>query len=328
MDDSGTLTYALEGSVFVTGAAIQWLRDGLGLFARASDSEELARSVDDSAGVVFVPALTGLGAPDWDPDARGAILGLTRGVTRAHVVRATLEAIAFEVRDVVDAMAADAGFAADAAGVAADPAGFAADEARGRCCAECRVADDSGAALSRSAPRRWRGGNDLLMQIQAVRSSSRSSARSSPRLRRSARVPAGPRRVWGSRGASRDHSVSTGGSNLVPATRPTSAGAKPSAGRWAGPASTLKTSPASRASAPRAGVRQRAHAGTPPRAPPGASASVLGASPVSSTSLPVLSTDGRVGQARTRATARRASISRCRRPRSTPLPQRWTQSAA
>ena len=107
MDDSGKLTYALEGSVFVTGAAVQWLRDGLGLLDSAQDSERLARSVDDSGGVVFVPALTGLGAPDWDPDARGAIFGITRGTTRAHLARATLEAIAFEVRDVVDAMTAE-----------------------------------------------------------------------------------------------------------------------------------------------------------------------------------------------------------------------------
>jgi glycerol kinase len=108
MDSSGTLTYALEGSVFVTGAAVQWLRDGLGLLDNAAQSEALARSVPDSGGVVFVPALTGLGAPDWDPSARGAIFGLTRGTTRAHLVRATLEAIAFEVRDVADVMAAEA----------------------------------------------------------------------------------------------------------------------------------------------------------------------------------------------------------------------------
>ncbi len=104
MDASGALTYALEGSVFVTGAAVQWLRDGLGLLDNAAQSEALARSVPDSGGVVFVPALTGLGAPDWDPDARGAVFGITRGTTRAHVVRATLEAIAFEVRDVADLM--------------------------------------------------------------------------------------------------------------------------------------------------------------------------------------------------------------------------------
>lgn len=102
---SGERTYALEGSVFVTGAAVQWLRDGLGLIGTAAESEAIARTVPDSGGVVFVPALTGLGAPHWDPDARGLITGLTRGTTRAHLVRATLEAIAFEVRDVVEASA-------------------------------------------------------------------------------------------------------------------------------------------------------------------------------------------------------------------------------
>ena len=104
MDATGALTYALEGSVFVTGAAVQWLRDGLGLLDDAAQSEAIARSVPDSGGVVFVPALTGLGAPDWDPDARGAMFGITRGTTRAHLVRATLEAIAYEVRDVFDVM--------------------------------------------------------------------------------------------------------------------------------------------------------------------------------------------------------------------------------
>ncbi len=107
LSPSEGLTYALEGSVFVTGAAIQWLRDGLGLLDNASQSEALARSVPDSGGVVFVPALTGLGAPDWDPDARGAVFGLTRGTTRAHLIRAALEAIAFEVRDVIDVMTAE-----------------------------------------------------------------------------------------------------------------------------------------------------------------------------------------------------------------------------
>ncbi|MFC5816346.1 glycerol kinase GlpK [Nonomuraea harbinensis] len=102
---SGERTYALEGSVFVTGAAIQWLRDGLGLIGTAPESEAIARTVPDSGGVVFVPALTGLGAPHWDPEARGLITGITRGTTRAHLVRATLEAIAFEVRDVVEASA-------------------------------------------------------------------------------------------------------------------------------------------------------------------------------------------------------------------------------
>ncbi|MEU8133376.1 glycerol kinase GlpK [Streptodolium elevatio] len=104
----GTLTYALEGSIFVTGAAVQWLRDGLGIIGAAAETEPIARTVPDSGGVVFVPALTGLGAPDWDPTARGTILGITRGTTRAHLVRATLEAIAYEVRDVVDVMTTDA----------------------------------------------------------------------------------------------------------------------------------------------------------------------------------------------------------------------------
>ena len=83
---------------------MQWLRDGLGLVAAASDTEALAQSVDSSGGVVFVPALTGLGSPHWDPDARGLIAGLTRGTTRAHLVRATLEGIAFQVADVLDAL--------------------------------------------------------------------------------------------------------------------------------------------------------------------------------------------------------------------------------
>ena len=103
------LVYALEGAIFVTGAAIQWLRDGLRIIDTAAETDALARTVEDSGGVVFVPALTGLGAPHWDPDARGSLLGLTRGTTRAHIVRAALEAIAFEVRDVVDVMTRDAG---------------------------------------------------------------------------------------------------------------------------------------------------------------------------------------------------------------------------
>jgi glycerol kinase len=103
------LVYALEGAIFVTGAAVQWLRDGLQIITTADETAAIAASVPDSGGVVFVPALTGLGAPDWDPDARGAILGVTRGTTRAHLVRATLEAIAFEVRDVVDIMTREAG---------------------------------------------------------------------------------------------------------------------------------------------------------------------------------------------------------------------------
>jgi glycerol kinase len=96
--------YSLEGAVLVSGAAVQWLRDGLGVLADAAASEALARSVDSTEGVVFVPALTGLGSPWWDPDARGLITGLTRGTTRAHLVRAALEAIAHQVADVIDAL--------------------------------------------------------------------------------------------------------------------------------------------------------------------------------------------------------------------------------
>jgi glycerol kinase len=96
--------YALEGAVLVAGAAIQWLRDGLGLIASAAETEELARSVESSGGVVFIPALQGLGSPWWDADARGLICGLTRATTRAQLVRAALEAIAHQVCDVVDAL--------------------------------------------------------------------------------------------------------------------------------------------------------------------------------------------------------------------------------
>jgi glycerol kinase len=105
------LVYALEGAVFVTGAAVQWLRDGLGVIADAAESEALARSVPDTGDVYFVPALTGLGAPDWDPAARGTVVGITRGTMAAHLARATLEAIAYEVRDVVDVMTGEAGLA-------------------------------------------------------------------------------------------------------------------------------------------------------------------------------------------------------------------------
>jgi glycerol kinase len=104
----GRATYALEGSVFIAGAAVQWLRDGLGVVARTAETQALAESIEDTGGVYFVPAFVGLGAPYWDPYARGTIVGLTRGTTRAHLVRATLEAIAYQSRDVLEAMAADA----------------------------------------------------------------------------------------------------------------------------------------------------------------------------------------------------------------------------
>ncbi|MEX2229783.1 MAG: glycerol kinase GlpK, partial [Dehalococcoidia bacterium] len=99
--------YALEGSVFVAGATVQWLRDELGLFERSADIEPLAASVPDAGGVTFVPAFTGLGAPDWDPHARGALLGLTRGTTRAHIARAALEAIALSSAELIAAMNVD-----------------------------------------------------------------------------------------------------------------------------------------------------------------------------------------------------------------------------
>jgi glycerol kinase len=159
MSPSEGLTYALEGSVFVTGAAIQWLRDGLGLLDDAAQSEALARSVPDSGGVVFVPALTGLGAPDWDPDARGAVFGLTRGTTRAHLIRAALDAIAFEVRDVMDVMTVEAA----GSGAAASPAGGSPAGGAG--------ASPVGASGGGGQPvLRVDGGasaNDLLMQLQA-----------------------------------------------------------------------------------------------------------------------------------------------------------------
>ncbi len=125
VSDSGLLTtvayqlkdapavYALEGSVAVTGAAVQWLRDQLGIISGAADSENLARQVEETAGLYFVPAFSGLFAPYWRADARGAIVGLSRFHTNAHLARATLEAICYQSRDVVDAMAADSGVTLD-----------------------------------------------------------------------------------------------------------------------------------------------------------------------------------------------------------------------
>jgi glycerol kinase len=105
----GETTYALEGSTFIAGGVIQWLRDELKLLRSAEESEQWASMVEDSNGVYVVPAFVGLGAPHWDPHARGAILGLTRGANRSHIVRAALESIAFQTRDVVDCMARDSG---------------------------------------------------------------------------------------------------------------------------------------------------------------------------------------------------------------------------
>jgi len=103
------ITYVLEGSVFICGAAVQWLRDGLGLVAKASDTEALAASVPTTDGVYFVPAFVGLGAPYWDPYARGAMFGITRSTTKAHVTRAVLESMAYQTADVVNVMKKEVG---------------------------------------------------------------------------------------------------------------------------------------------------------------------------------------------------------------------------
>jgi glycerol kinase len=130
--DVGGVDYALEGSIFIAGAVVQWLRDGLGVIRSSEEVEALARRADDSGGVYLVPAFAGLGAPHWDPYARGALLGLTRGSGAPEIARAALEGIAFQVHDVIRAMEADAEIRLD----------------------ELRV--DGGAS-----------NNDLLMQIQA-----------------------------------------------------------------------------------------------------------------------------------------------------------------
>jgi glycerol kinase len=105
----GEVTYCLEGSVFIGGAAVQWLRDGLGIIKRSADIERLARTVADNGGVYFVPALTGLGAPHWDPYARGLVIGIDRGTTGGHLARATIESLAYQSHDVIAAMEADSG---------------------------------------------------------------------------------------------------------------------------------------------------------------------------------------------------------------------------
>ena len=110
----GEVSYALEGSIFVAGSAVQWLRDGLGLVEHASETEALASSVEDTGGVYLVPAFVGLGAPYWDERARGTLVGITRGTSRAHLVRATLESIAYQTRDVVECLSQDSGLSLDA----------------------------------------------------------------------------------------------------------------------------------------------------------------------------------------------------------------------
>jgi glycerol kinase len=110
-DAKGRLAYALEGSVFIAGAAIQWLRDGVGLLGSAAESEAMASALEDNGGVYFVPSFVGLGAPHWEPDARGTIVGLSRGASAGHIVRAALEAMAFGTAEVLEAMEADSGVA-------------------------------------------------------------------------------------------------------------------------------------------------------------------------------------------------------------------------
>ena len=105
---NGQMTYALEGSVFIGGSVMQWLRDGLQLFAHVSETEAMAKSLDDNEGVYLVPAFVGLGTPYWDNDVRGTIFGLTRGTTRQHIVRAALESIAYQSRDVIEVMKKEA----------------------------------------------------------------------------------------------------------------------------------------------------------------------------------------------------------------------------
>jgi glycerol kinase len=139
-DAMGRPAYALEAAIFIAGAAIQWLRDGLGVITTAAESEDLARGISSTDGVYFVPALVGMGAPHWEPRARGTIVGLTRGSTSAHLVRAALEAMAYSTADVLDVMRSRAGRGAG---------GFAAGQA-----APLRV--DGGATE-----------NDWLMQFQA-----------------------------------------------------------------------------------------------------------------------------------------------------------------
>ena len=184
---TGELRYALEGSAFIAGAAVQWLRDGLGFITSAAEIEALARSVPDSGGVIVVPAFAGLGAPHWRPDARGAITGLTRGTTRAHIARATLEGIALQNVDILRAMERDAG-----------------------------------RPLTRAQGRRRRGGErpaDAVPERRARRRDLAARARRDHRARR--RVPRRPRhrRVEGSGRRSRRPGASSAGSSRPPIAR-------------------------------------------------------------------------------------------------------------
>jgi glycerol kinase len=125
---AGKRTYALEGSIFIAGAAVQWLRDGLKIIRRASDTDALARSADPGQSVYLVPAFVGLGAPHWDADARGALFGITRATTAAEIARATLEAVCYQTRDLLDAMRRDWGERAGTAPVVRVDGGMVASD--------------------------------------------------------------------------------------------------------------------------------------------------------------------------------------------------------
>ena len=165
--------YALEGSIFVAGAAVQWLRDALGLLADSAESEALARSVDSTDGVYFVPALTGLGSPHWAPDARGLLCGLTRGTRREHVVRAALESIAYQVLDVVDALPERPGVLRVDGGAAANAflTQFLADVLRlpVEVAAEHETTALGAAALAGQAVGRWSPGDLASLRRPAAR---------------------------------------------------------------------------------------------------------------------------------------------------------------
>lgn len=185
------LVYALEGSVFVTGAAVQWLRDGLGLIGDSGEIDGLAGSVSDSGGVVVVPAFVGLGAPYWDPEARGAIFGLTRGSGAAQIARATLDAIASQVRDVVEAMDADLGSAltglrVDGGGAGDLVCGLIADQL-GRSIERPVVRETTAfgvAALAGLAVGFWRDPTEIVLARRVERRFTPAADEPSPQARR------------------------------------------------------------------------------------------------------------------------------------------------
>ncbi len=161
----GKITYCLEGSVFIGGAVVQWLRDGLGVIATSAEVEGLAAQAADTGDVYFVPAFVGLGAPYWDPYARGTILGITRGTTAAHLARAALESMAYQTRDVLEAMQKDAGIAAGRIEGRRRGVGQpSADAVPGRCLGRARLParggrnDGPGGGLPRRAGRRLLAG--------------------------------------------------------------------------------------------------------------------------------------------------------------------------